>query len=133
MKKTTLLSLLSSIISLSAFAQTTTSHNVDIVIPAVTMIRISPTTGNTTTLTYSAPTTPGDPITGGVASGSALYLQYSSIMLSSVTDRTIYVTATGSTLTDGLNVKVAAATPSSGAGVLGTTTGSCTPKFRQAR
>ncbi|MFY7910211.1 MAG: hypothetical protein ACOVO2_11685 [Emticicia sp.] len=102
----------------------TTSHDVSIVIPAVTMIRISPTTGNTKTLTYSAPTTAGDPITGAVATGADLYLQYSSIMGSAVTDRKIYVTAaTSSTLVNGLNVKVAAATPSSGTGVVGTTTG----------
>lgn len=122
MRKATLASAFLLGISISSFAQTTASHSVDIVIPAVTMIRISPTTGNTRTMTYSAPTTPGDPITGGVASGAALYLQYSSIMGSVITDRKIHVTATG-TVTNGLNLKVAAATPSSGAGVLGTTTG----------
>lgn len=123
MKKITLALALLSGIYTESFAQTT-SHNVSIEIPAVTMIRISPTTGNTKTLTYSAPAVAGDPITGAVASGAALYLQYSSIMGTAITDRKIYVTAAGvMSLTNGLNVKVAAATPSSGAGVLGTTTG----------
>lgn len=45
-------------------------------------------------------------------------------MGAAITDRKIYVTAVGVTsLIDGLNVSVAAATPSSGTGVLGTTTG----------
>ncbi len=101
----------------------TTSHDVSIVIPGVTMIRISPTTANTKTLTYSAPVVAGNPITGAVASGSDLYLQYSSVMDAAVTDRKIYVTASGTGLTNGLNFKVAAATPSSGSGVVGTTTG----------
>ena len=123
MKKITLALVVLSGIYTESFAQTT-SHNVSIEIPAVTMIRISPTTGNTKTLTYSAPTVAGDPITGAVATGADLYLQYSSIMGAAITDRKIYVTAVGVTsLIDGLNVSVAAATPSSGTGVLGTTTG----------
>ena len=106
-----------------AMAQSTATHQVDITINSVAMIRASSFLGGSAAnsgFTMGAPTTAGAiPSTTGTTM-SGLYLQYTSIKTASGTPRTIKAVLSG-TNPAGLSITAIAATPTGGTGDVGTT------------
>jgi hypothetical protein len=106
-----------------AMAQSTATHQVDITINSVAMIRASSFLGGSAAnsgFTMGAPTTAGAiPSTTGTTM-SGLYLQYTSIKTASGTPRTIKAVLSG-TNPAGLSITAIAATPTGGTGDVGIT------------
>ena len=104
-----------------AMAQTAT-HQVDITINSVAMIRaVSEEAGTATNsaFTVGAPTTAGAmPIT--TFAGGSLFLQYTSIKALTGTPRTIKAALTTGTIPAGLAISATAFTPTGGTGDVGT-------------
>jgi hypothetical protein len=109
-----------------AMAQSTATHQVDITINSVAMIRaVNPlalTAAPNSGFTLGAPTTAGaiPSITG--TDGGSLWLQYTSIKASTGTPRTIKAALSG-TIPTGLSITATAATPIAATGDVGLTNG----------
>jgi hypothetical protein len=86
----------------------TDNHSLTITIPAVTLIKITPSASKNLTMAFVAPTVAGDPITAP-SNNTTLYLQYSSIMTDPASSRKISVKT--SALVAGVNISVTAANP----------------------
>ncbi len=107
-----------------AMAQSTATHQVDITINSVGMIRAvnaAAATANNATFTVGAPTTAGEVPIIDLVPSSGLYLQYTSIKASTGTPRTIKAVLSG-TIPAGLSITARAATPT-GTGDVGLTLG----------
>ena len=104
----------------------TDSHDITISVPEVAIVDIEPSASKDITLTPTAPTEAGDPLSFTTATNTTLWLNYSSIIgTTTEASRTISVAITSGTLPSGLDVTVqAAADAGTGDGTVGTPAGS---------
>jgi hypothetical protein len=106
-----------------AMAQATATHQVDITINSVAMIRAVHVNGSTPenqNFTVEAPTIAGGMPTNRETPNSGLYLQYTSIKTATGTPRTIKAALTTGTIPAGLAISATAFTPTGGTGDVGT-------------
>ena len=111
-----------------AMAQSTATHQVDITINSVAMIRavnetsstVNPLTFNVGYGMFNSLTAGEEPIIDQLPWGK-LFLQYTSIKASTGTPRTIKAALTTGTIPAGLSLKATAATPTGGSGDVGLT------------
>jgi hypothetical protein len=107
-------------LGLSVGAMAQNFHDVTITIPSVTLIAVK--NAGTLAVTYTAPTTAGDPLQGPTVTpaSSPMYLQFSSIATGAITRKITATATSASTLTNGLSLKVSAGTVATGGGNFGT-------------
>jgi hypothetical protein len=119
-KKITVLSALTALsFQLSAQDTRTDNHQITITVPNVALLDLETSGARNFTAAYTATAEAGDPLTAP-ATNNALWLNYSSIIPSTVTSRRVDVKA--SALVAGVDISVTAGTSATGFGTKGTPT-----------
>ena len=126
MKKLVLLTMILGVfVNLHAQDTDSDSHDITISVPEVAILDIEPSASKDISLTPTAPTEAGNPISFATAENTSLWLNYSSIIgTTTEASRLITVAITGGTVPAGLDLTVqAAADAGTGAGTMGTAAG----------